>query len=112
MIAKMLSYFMFGGLIVYAVLVRSLRYRRIEQTQKRYGTTPEEFKNLTYKDAQSIIGSLGLYECPWMFLAGKDFAFLRVSTRIYSQRMKTPIDIPGFRDPWYLQDVSGRKRDD
>ncbi|KAJ4423140.1 hypothetical protein N0V82_002269 [Gnomoniopsis sp. IMI 355080] len=73
----MLLYFMLGGAIVYAVLVRSLRYRRVEKTQKKYGATPEQFKNLTYKDAQSIIGQLGLYECPWMFLAGKDFAFLR-----------------------------------
>lgn len=71
------------GLVSYVVLVRKLRYRRIGQTQKKYGSTPEQFQNLNYKDAQSIIGELGLYECPWMFLAGKDFAFLRVRTLIF-----------------------------
>jgi hypothetical protein len=67
-------------LVVYIVLVRSLRYRRINELQKQHGTTPAEFFNLNYRDAQTIIGQLGLYECPWTFLAGKDFAFLRVSS--------------------------------
>ncbi|KAH7371371.1 hypothetical protein BKA66DRAFT_572865 [Pyrenochaeta sp. MPI-SDFR-AT-0127] len=74
----MLSYFLLVPLVVsYLVLVRSLRYRRVEQIQKKHGSTPEQFKNLNYRDAQTIIGQMGLYECPWVFLAGKDFAFLR-----------------------------------
>lgn len=63
----------------YLILVRSLRYRRINETQSKHGSTPAQFANLNYKDAQSIIGALGLYECPYLFLAGKDFAFLRVT---------------------------------
>lgn len=81
------AYVTLGIVIVYAVLARILRYQRVEQMQKKYGKTPGQFETLTYKDAQSILGQLGLYECPWMFLAGKDFAFLRVST----------IDIAFFR---------------
>lgn len=68
------------GVVAYAVVVRSLRYRRVNASQKKHGATPSEFQNLNYKDAQSILGQLGLYECPWMFLSGKDFAFLRVSS--------------------------------
>lgn len=75
----MLSYLILGGLVVYLALVRSLRYRRLKQIMKKHGATPTQFSNLNYKDAQSIVGQLGIYECPWMFLAGKDFAFLRVS---------------------------------
>ncbi|PVI04033.1 hypothetical protein DM02DRAFT_586838 [Periconia macrospinosa] len=63
--------------ICYLILVRRLRYARIESLQKQYGRTPAEFANLGYKDAQAILGQLGLYESPWLFLAGKDFAFLR-----------------------------------
>lgn len=62
----------------YLVLVRILRYGRINELQKQHGSTPAQFKNLNYRDAQSIIGQMGLYECPWVFLSGKDFAFLRV----------------------------------
>jgi hypothetical protein len=62
----------------YLVLVRVFRYRRVRQIQKQYGSSPTEFEHLNYKDAQSILGQLGLYECPFVFLAGKDFAFLRV----------------------------------
>ena len=67
-------------IIGYAVVVRSLRYRRINQLQRQYGSTPEQFKAINYRDAQAIVAQLGLYECPWTFLTGKDFAFLRVST--------------------------------
>jgi hypothetical protein len=75
----MFSYlFLAPVLISYLAIVRSLRYRRINQLQKKHGFTLEQFKNLNYRDAQTIIGQLGLYECPWTFLAGKDFAFLRV----------------------------------
>lgn len=65
--------------ISYLIVVRSLRYRRINQLQKQHGSTPEQFKSLNYRDAQTILGQMGLFECPWIFLAGKDFAFLRVS---------------------------------
>ncbi|CAI6233664.1 unnamed protein product [Periconia digitata] len=63
--------------ICYLALVHRLRYARINDLQKRYGRTPAEFAGLGYKDAQAILGQLGLYESPWLFLAGKDFAFLR-----------------------------------
>ena len=63
----------------YLVLARTLRYRRISQLQAQHGSTAVRFANLDYKDAQKIIGQMGLYEFPWIFLAGKDFAFLRVS---------------------------------
>ncbi|KAH3942313.1 hypothetical protein HBH53_189340 [Parastagonospora nodorum] len=63
--------------VVYLILVRSLRYRRINTLLKQHGSTPAAFSNLNYRDAQTIIGQLGLFECPWTFLAGKDFAFLR-----------------------------------
>ncbi|KAH8719492.1 hypothetical protein GQ44DRAFT_741840 [Phaeosphaeriaceae sp. PMI808] len=71
------SLYLVPVVIGYLAVVRFLRYRRIERTQKHYGYTPAEFKNLSYRDAQSIIAKMGLYECPWTFLAGKDFAFLR-----------------------------------
>jgi hypothetical protein len=74
----MLFYFLLPAVVSYLVLVRTLRYRRVNQIQKQFGSTPEQFQNLNYRDAQTIIGKLGLYECPWTFLAGKDFAFLRV----------------------------------
>ncbi|KAF1940220.1 hypothetical protein EJ02DRAFT_456273 [Clathrospora elynae] len=74
----MFSYLLLVPVVVsYLVLVRSLRYRRIEQLQKQHGSTSAQFKNLNYKDAQAIIGKMGLFEFPWIFLAGKDFAFLR-----------------------------------
>jgi hypothetical protein len=75
----MLLYLLLPSIVLsYAILVRSLRYRRINKLLKHHGATPAEFSNLHYRDAQTIIGQLGLYECPWTFLAGKDFAFLRV----------------------------------
>ncbi|CAA9964242.1 hypothetical protein PTMSG1_07601 [Pyrenophora teres f. maculata] len=61
----------------YLVLAKALRYRRIAQLQTQYGSTAAQFANLDYKDAQKIIAQMGLYEFPWIFLAGKDFAFLR-----------------------------------
>ncbi|KAH7410123.1 hypothetical protein DE146DRAFT_775505 [Phaeosphaeria sp. MPI-PUGE-AT-0046c] len=74
----MLPYLYLVPVVVsYLVLVRVLRYRRIEQIQQQHGRTPAEFGNLSYQVAQSILGQLGLYECPWTFLSGKDFAFLR-----------------------------------
>lgn len=77
--STMLSFIVLGGVVLsYALLVRTLRYRRIEQIQKQHGATPLQFQGLNYKDAQAILGQLGLFECPWMFLSGKDFAFLRV----------------------------------
>jgi hypothetical protein len=45
-------------LVSYLVLVRTLRYRRVEQIQKQHGSTPAEFENLNYRDAQTIIGQL------------------------------------------------------
>lgn len=62
----------------YLLLVRHLRFKRVHGLQERYGYTYEQFKNLNYKDAQTISGTLLLLESPWMFLTGKDFAFLRV----------------------------------
>ncbi|RDW77849.1 hypothetical protein BP5796_05701 [Coleophoma crateriformis] len=74
----MLSYiFLLPIFISYLILVRTLRYRRVKQIQEQYGPSVTHVKNLNYRDAQHILGQLGLYECPWMFLAGKDFAFLR-----------------------------------
>lgn len=64
--------------VCYFLLVRRLRYARIDALQDRYGRTAEEMKGLGYKEAQDVLGQLGLYECPWLFLSGKDFAFLRV----------------------------------
>ena len=65
--------------IGYLIFAKTLRYRRITQLQALHGSTSAQFANLDYKDAQKIIGQMGLYEFPWIFLAGKDFAFLRVS---------------------------------
>jgi hypothetical protein len=45
-------------LIGYLVLVRILRYRRVEQIQKQHGYTPAEFEKLNYRHAQTIIGQL------------------------------------------------------
>lgn len=67
----MLPYLVFGGLVVYVVLVRSVRYRHVKHTEQKYGSTPAEFMNLNYKDAQNIFGQLGLYECPWPSVLGK-----------------------------------------
>ncbi|KAK7181065.1 hypothetical protein PSPO01_12866 [Paraphaeosphaeria sporulosa] len=63
--------------VSYLVVVRLLRYRRISGLQQQHGATYVQFKDLNYRDAQSILGQMGLYECPWVFLSGKDFAFLR-----------------------------------
>lgn len=97
----MLSYlFLIPVALSYLILVRSLRYRRVKQIQKQHGSTPAQFKNLNYRDAQTILGQLGLYECPWVFLAGKDFAFLRVST-------PSSISIPSYA--WVLELTSPRR---
>lgn len=89
----MLSYLLLIPVVAsYLVLVRSLRYCRINGLQKKYGSTPEQFKILNYRDAQTILGQMGLYECPWIFLFGKDFAFLRASEQILSVIMETNID--------------------
>lgn len=66
-------------LVGYLALVRYLRYRRIDGLQKKYGSNLKQFKDLNYREAQEILGQMGLFEFPWVFLAGKDFAFLRVS---------------------------------
>jgi hypothetical protein len=50
--------FLVSIVVGYAVLVRVLRYRRIEQIQKQHGHTPVEFEKLNYRDAQTIIGQL------------------------------------------------------
>jgi len=44
--------------VVYLILVRSLRYRRINTLLKQHGSTPAAFSNLNYRDAQTIIGQL------------------------------------------------------
>ncbi|KAL7274384.1 hypothetical protein RUND412_002723 [Rhizina undulata] len=62
---------------MYLLTVRLLRYKRIDGLQKKYGYTADQFKDLNYKEAQEIVGALLLFESPWMFLTGKDFAFLR-----------------------------------
>ena len=69
---------LFPVAISYFILVRTLRYRRISQLQAQHGADASQFTDLNYKDAQKIVGQMGLYEFPWIFLAGKDFAFLRV----------------------------------
>lgn len=69
---------LFAVAISYLILVRTLRYRRISQLQAQHGAISTQFADLKYKDAQKILGQMGLYEFPWIFLAGKDFAFLRV----------------------------------
>lgn len=72
---------------LYLLTVRILRYRRVDALQKQFGYTYTQFQTIDYKDAQSILGNLFLLECPWVFLTGKDFAFLRVSRgeiRLYS----------------------------
>ncbi|KNG43950.1 duf2236 family protein [Stemphylium lycopersici] len=68
---------LFAVAISYLILVRTLRYRRISQLQAQHGAISTQFADLKYKDAQKILGQMGLYEFPWVFLAGKDFAFLR-----------------------------------
>jgi hypothetical protein len=79
----LLTYVFFIPVVtIYLIVVRSLRYRRIQQLQKQHGSSSSQFKDLNYKDAQTIIGQMGLFEFPWIFLAGKDFAFLRVSLLI------------------------------
>jgi hypothetical protein len=101
-------------IISYLVLVRVLRYQRVNEIQKQHGSTPEQFKNLNYRDAQKIIGQLGLYECPWTFLAGKDFAFLRVRTlcaeptRLNSH---TAANMTGICNPRHLQGLGWREGD-
>jgi hypothetical protein len=42
----------------YLVLVRVLRYRRINKLQQQHGYTSAEFAKLNYRDAQTIIGQL------------------------------------------------------
>jgi hypothetical protein len=83
-------YFFLSSVVVgYLVLVRSLRYRRIQQLQKQHGSTQSQVVDLHYKDAQKIIGQMGLFEFPWIFLTGKDFAFLRVTLAPYLAPPKT-----------------------
>jgi hypothetical protein len=45
-------------LVGYLVLVRVLRYRRINTLQGQHGFTPAAFAKLNYRDAQTIIGQL------------------------------------------------------
>lgn len=64
---------------IYLSIVHKLRFRAIRKLEKQYGSAPEEFKSINYKDAQAILANLFLLEAPWVFLTAKDFAFLRVS---------------------------------
>ncbi len=64
---------------IYLLMVHKLRFRAIRKLEKQYGSTPEEFKSIDYKDAQTILANLFLLEAPWVFLTAKDFAFFRVS---------------------------------
>jgi hypothetical protein len=45
-------------IVGYLVVVRTLRYRRVEQIQKQHGYTATEFEKLNYQDAQTIVGQL------------------------------------------------------
>jgi len=67
--------------IVWIYFVRRLRYQRIRILERKFGSDYKEFSSINYRDAQSILGQMAFLECPWTFLAGKDFAFLRV--RLY-----------------------------
>ena len=83
LLSNMDSSILLSALVVlittYMLTVLRLRFRAINDLQKRYGTTPEEFKDIDYKDAQNILVNLFLLDAPWLFLTAKDFAFLRVS---------------------------------
>jgi hypothetical protein len=111
----MFPYLLLVPLVIsYLVVVRVLRYRRVNEIQKQHGSTPEQFKNLNYREAQKIIGQLGLYECPWTFLAGKDFAFLRVCmlcAQFLRLSLHTTANMTGIRDPRYLQGLGWREGD-
>lgn len=67
-------------LSIYLLVVRHLRFRSIRALERKYGATTEQFKDIDYKDAQSILANLFLLEAPWLFLTSKDFAFLRVGS--------------------------------
>jgi hypothetical protein len=57
--SKMIYFLLLAPVLLgYLVLVRTLRYRRIDQIQKQHGHTPTEFEKLNYRDAQTIIGQL------------------------------------------------------
>ncbi|TFK36375.1 hypothetical protein BDQ12DRAFT_610057 [Crucibulum laeve] len=86
---------------LYLFTVRRFRFRAVNEIQKRYGSTPEEYGNIDYKDAQSILANLFLLEAPWLFLTSKDFAFLRAfgikSIAELSVKAKKMVEDPGLR---------------
>lgn len=109
----------FAGLLVvattYLLAVRHLRSRSIRKLEKKYGSTLDEFRNIDYKEAQSILGNLFLLEAPWLFLKAKDFAFLRVSSVPASCLCKTLINVwrfTGFRNLIHLGDFCQSQEDD
>lgn len=56
------------GVLAYLVLVRLLRYRRVDSLPKRYGlTTRASFASMTTDDAQTILKDLTELEFPKIF---------------------------------------------
>ncbi|KAJ5728822.1 uncharacterized protein N7483_003330 [Penicillium malachiteum] len=67
-----------GLLIGYPLLVRSLRYRRIQNLQKKCNyPTRESMAKMTDEEAFMIQRQLGTFEFPFMFLKSLQFALFR-----------------------------------
>ncbi|KAJ5717014.1 hypothetical protein N7488_002660 [Penicillium malachiteum] len=68
-----------GILIGYPLLVRSLRYRRIQNLEKKYNyPTRESMAKMTDEEAFTIQKQLGTFEFPFMFLKSLQFALFRL----------------------------------
>lgn len=67
----------------YPLLARSLRYRRVNKTLKKYNyPTRESMAKMTDEEAYQIQKQLGSFEFPFMFLKALQFALFRVKTPI------------------------------
>jgi hypothetical protein len=64
----------------YLLLVRLLRYSRVNSLAKKLGyTSRESLKGMKNEDAQKIISSLAELEFPKVFLSSLQFALFKVS---------------------------------
>ena len=67
--------------IAYLLLVRLLRYRRLDQTIKKYNyKTREDYASMTLQEAHSIQLALGELEFPSVFSKAIFFAIFKVTS--------------------------------
>ena len=66
------------ALVVYVSVVRALRYRTVNQLNRRFGTDVAKLHQMTLEEAQEIISIASQWEYPHGYQAALQFALFRV----------------------------------